>query len=50
VRKSDNKLIKERVGRVPSKPLRNGFEKTYRWIAAQLESQKRSEAERLVAR
>jgi nucleoside-diphosphate-sugar epimerase len=49
-RNSDNKLIRERLGWAPSKPLRDGLEKTYRWIAAQVESHKRSEAESLVSR
>lgn len=32
-RRSDNKLIGEKLGWKPSEPLRNGVEKTYRWIA-----------------
>jgi nucleoside-diphosphate-sugar epimerase len=31
-RNSDNTLIKEKLGWAPSKPLREGIEKTYRWI------------------
>jgi nucleoside-diphosphate-sugar epimerase len=39
-RNSDNKLIKERLGWAPSKPLRDGLEKTYHWIAAQVEARR----------
>jgi GDP-D-mannose 3',5'-epimerase len=53
-RNSDNKLIKERLGWAPSQALRDGLEKTYRWIAAQVESQlqtrKQTEAESLATR
>ena len=35
-RRSDNRLIAERLGWAPSRPLLEGLEKTYRWIAAQL--------------
>lgn len=31
-RKSDNRLIREKLGWAPSKPLRDGVEVTYRWI------------------
>ena len=48
-RNSDNKLIRERLGWAPSKPLRDGLEKTYRWISAQVEAHKHAEAESLVA-
>jgi len=34
-RNSDNRLIFEKLGWRPSKPLRNGLEKTYAWIEAQ---------------
>jgi len=34
-RNSDNRLIFEKLGWRPSKPLRNGLEKTYVWIEAQ---------------
>jgi GDP-D-mannose 3',5'-epimerase len=34
-RKSDNKLIKEKLGWQPSQPLRKGMEKTYTWINEQ---------------
>ena len=37
-RNSDNRLIRERLGWAPSRPLREGMEKTYRWIAAQVEA------------
>lgn len=35
-RKSDNTLIKERLGWAPASPLHIGLESTYRWIAAQV--------------
>lgn len=35
-RNSDNRLIQEKLGWRPSRPLREGLEKTYRWIAAQV--------------
>jgi GDP-D-mannose 3', 5'-epimerase len=35
-RNSDNRLIRERLGWEPSRPLREGLEKTYHWIAAQV--------------
>jgi len=36
-RNSDNRLISERLGWRPARPLREGLEKTYAWIACQLE-------------
>jgi nucleoside-diphosphate-sugar epimerase len=33
---SDNRLLKEKLGWAPSKPLREGLEKTYTWIAEQV--------------
>ncbi|MDP1881200.1 MAG: NAD-dependent epimerase/dehydratase family protein [Parachlamydiaceae bacterium] len=35
-RNSDNKLIKEKLGWTPSKSLKEGLEKTYRWIEARV--------------
>jgi GDP-D-mannose 3', 5'-epimerase len=35
-RNSDNTLIEEKLGWKPSKPLREGVEKTYRWIESQM--------------
>jgi nucleoside-diphosphate-sugar epimerase len=35
-RNSDNKLIAEKLGWKPSRPLRDGLEKTYRWIQQQV--------------
>jgi GDP-D-mannose 3',5'-epimerase len=35
-RRSDNRLIKEKLGWAPSKPLSEGIEKTYHWIAAEV--------------
>jgi nucleoside-diphosphate-sugar epimerase len=35
-RNSDNKLIKKILGWAPSRPLRNGLEKTYAWIEDQV--------------
>jgi GDP-D-mannose 3', 5'-epimerase len=34
-RNSDNRLIRERLGWAPSRPLRAGLEPTYRWIESQ---------------
>jgi len=39
-RNSDNALIREKLGWAPSRPLREGMEKTYQWIAAQVAAQK----------
>lgn len=36
-RNSDNKLIDARLGWKPSQPLKNGLEKTYKWILQQVE-------------
>lgn len=36
-RNSDNKLIREKLGWEPSRPLREGLAKTYAWIAQQVE-------------
>jgi len=36
-RNSDNKLIKEKLGWAPSEPLHAGLERTYKWIAAEVE-------------
>ena len=35
-RNSDNRLIKEKLGWAPSKPLVEGLEKTYHWIHEQV--------------
>jgi GDP-D-mannose 3',5'-epimerase len=35
-RNSDNRLIREKLGWAPSRPLREGLEKTYRWIREQV--------------
>jgi len=35
-RRSDNRLIQEKLGWAPSKSLSEGIEKTYRWIAAEV--------------
>jgi len=37
-RKSNNKLIREKLFWSPSQPLKNGIEKTYNWIKLQLEA------------
>jgi len=37
-RNSDNKLISEKLGWRPSRPLRDGLHKTYEWIASQVAS------------
>ena len=39
-RNSDNKLIKEKLGWAPSRPLIEGLEKTYLWIMEQVEKTK----------
>jgi GDP-D-mannose 3', 5'-epimerase len=39
-RNSDNRLIFERLGWRPSRPLREGLEKTYAWVATQVEMSK----------
>jgi nucleoside-diphosphate-sugar epimerase len=49
-RNSDNRLIAERLGWRPSRPLREGMERTYTWIRSQVESYKPSQAERRKAR
>ena len=36
-RNSDNRLIQKRLGWKPSEPLRRGIERTYRWIAEQVD-------------
>ena len=41
-RNSDNLLIREKFGWAPSRPLREGLEKTYSWISAQVGAQSRS--------
>jgi nucleoside-diphosphate-sugar epimerase len=35
-RNSDNRLILEKLGWVPTRPLREGLEKTYPWIEKQV--------------
>jgi GDP-D-mannose 3', 5'-epimerase len=35
-RNSDNRLIKEKLGWAPNIPLKNGMEKTYKWIEGQM--------------
>jgi len=35
-RNSDNHLIRERLGWAPDRPLREGLEKTYEWVSAQV--------------
>ncbi len=37
-RNSDNRLIQEQLGWSPSRPLREGLERTYRWIEEQARS------------
>lgn len=43
-RNSDNCLISEKLGWRPSRPLREGLEKTYAWVAAQVEMAKVGQA------
>ena len=40
-RNSDNRLIEEKLGWRPSRPLREGMEKTYAWIAEQVDARRR---------
>ncbi len=42
-RNSDNKLIREKLGWAPSRPLREGLEKTYAWIAEQVKQAEKAE-------
>lgn len=39
-RNSDNRLISERLGWKPSRPLRRGLEKTYAWISNQVHAER----------
>jgi nucleoside-diphosphate-sugar epimerase len=49
-RNSDNRLIRERLGWAPNRPLREGLEKTYHWIEAQMDAAKAaSRAETVLA-
>jgi len=43
-RKSDNRLIEERLGWKPTRPLREGLERTYAWVHSQVRSQKMAAA------
>jgi len=43
-RNSDNRLIRSTLGWAPSRPLREGLEKTYRWIDAQVRARQSSAA------
>lgn len=43
-RNSDNRLIFEKLGWRPSRPLREGMEKTYQWIEAQVKQAKSAHA------
>ncbi len=43
-RTSDNRLIRERLGWAPSRPLNEGLLVTYRWIAAQVAARRRDAA------
>ena len=38
-RNSDNRMIREKLGWSPSRPLREGLEKTYRWVAEQVKAE-----------
>ena len=49
-RNSDNRLIREKLGWAPSRPLRIGLEKTYDWISGKVKAVERNDVtERLVA-
>ncbi len=41
-RNSDNRLIQERLGWRPTRPLREGMEKTYAWISEQAQAMRKS--------
>ena len=47
-RNSDNRMIRERLDWSPSRPLREGIEKTYHWIAGEAEKA-RAEAGKIAA-
>jgi len=47
-RNSDNRLIRERLGWAPHRPLSEGLEQTYRWVAAQVNHARR-QSDRSVA-
>ncbi len=44
-RNSDNKLIREKLGWAPERPLRDGLEKTYTWISRQVEKARSTKIE-----
>ena len=37
-RNSDNRLIEDKLGWAPNKPLKDGLAKTYKWIQSELEN------------
>jgi GDP-D-mannose 3', 5'-epimerase len=43
-RNSDNRLVLQKLGWAPSKPLRAGLEKTYSWIADEVDRMRQVEA------
>ena len=45
-RRSDNRLVRERLGWAPSQPLRDGLERTYRWISARVRDRAVSQGQR----
>jgi len=44
-RTSHNDFIKENLGWAPSKPLRDGLEKTYKWVESQVKKSQKEEGE-----
>jgi GDP-D-mannose 3',5'-epimerase len=48
-RTSDNRLIREKLGWAPSRPLREGLEKTYVWVSGEVEKAKHQPEEALPA-
>jgi nucleoside-diphosphate-sugar epimerase len=48
-RNSDNRLIEQKLGWCPSRPLREGLEKTYAWIQEQVTSEKLTDASMVVS-
>ena len=48
-RNSDNRLIRQKLGWCPSRPLQEGLEKTYRWIAEEVKKAGLQQAEASMA-
>jgi nucleoside-diphosphate-sugar epimerase len=48
-RRSDNRMVRERIGWAPSQPLRTGLEKTFAWINGCVQARTRQQSEAVVA-